>query len=220
MLVLAILIGLYYIFFFTHIPDTLVYIVKILPMLLIIGYAIRLPLVRTNYHNWLIVGLVFCMIGDYTLQWFIVGLSFFLTGHIFYIVAFFKTAVAKTPMAIKVGLTLYALFMMWWIAGTVFATGDFILGCAVIAYIAVIATMGLASFRTGSPLAIAAAFTFIISDSILAIDRFIMPLDIAHAGVMLTYYGAQLLFALSISQYSAIVKNDTMNSTYKGGVSS
>lgn len=220
MLTLAVLIGLCYIFLFTHIPESLTYFVKILPMLLIIAYTLRLPLTRTPYHQWLIVGLTFCMIGDYTLQWFIVGLSFFLTGHIFYIVAFMRTKQQRAPLAIKLAVTLYAGLMIWWIAGTVLATGDTVLALAVIAYITVIATMGITSFRTGSPLAISAAFLFILSDSILAIDRFITPLTIAHSGVMLTYYGAQLLFALSISQYSAITKSDTINSTYKGGVSS
>lgn len=114
MLTLAVLIGLCYIFLFTHIPESLTYFVKILPMLLIIAYTLRLQLTRTPYHRWLIVGLTFCMIGDYTLQWFIVGLSFFLTGHIFYIVAFMRTKQQRAPLAIKLAVTLYAGLMIWW----------------------------------------------------------------------------------------------------------
>ncbi len=84
-----ILLGLYYIFLFSHIAESLKLIFKVIPMLLIIILAaIQKPLHIKKYQLLIISGLVFCMIGDYTLQWFLIGLTSFLIGHIFYIFAF------------------------------------------------------------------------------------------------------------------------------------
>jgi uncharacterized membrane protein YhhN len=94
--------------------------------------------------------------------------------------------------------------MAVWIAGTVFSSGEIVLGIAVIAYISVILTMGWTAIRTGSTYATIGALLFISSDSYLAINKFVMPLPFSHEFIMLTYYSAQILIALSISQYSEI----------------
>jgi uncharacterized membrane protein YhhN len=41
------------------------------------------------------------------------------------------------------------------------------------------------------------AVSFLVSDSVLAIDRFATPFAAAHAVVMVTYYAAQILIARS-----------------------
>ncbi len=94
--------------------------------------------------------------------------------------------------------------MAIWIAGSVFKTGETILSIAVIAYIAVILTMGWTAIKTGSKFATIGALLFIASDSYLSINKFVMPLPLSHEVIMLTYYSAQLLIALSILQYSEI----------------
>lgn len=194
--------GFYYVFFFDFIDTSLKMVFKLIPMLLLIGLAFstKVP-VRAPYY-WLIsIGLIFCAIGDYTLQWFIVGLSFFLIGHVFYIFAFRSTNISTTPLFVKILLGAYGLFMLIWIAGSVFRNGDSILAIAVVAYMLVILTMGWTSFRTGSSLAIAGALLFITSDSILAINKFMFAVPYSHELIMFTYYGAQFLFMLSITQY-------------------
>jgi hypothetical protein len=60
------------------------------------------------------------------------------------------------------------------------------------------------AIRTGSIFAIIGSILFIASDSYLAINKFVMALPLAHEVIMLTYYSAQLLIALSILQYSEI----------------
>lgn len=198
-----ILCGLYYIFFFSHIPEGLTLIFKVIPMILIIILAAmqKVPHIK-KYQLLIIVGLVFCMIGDYTLQWFLFGLTSFLIGHIFYIFAFASTNERKLPTWAKFTLSAYGVIMGIWIAGTVFTSGETVLAVAVLAYISVIFMMGWTSIRTGSTLALIGALLFISSDSYLAINKFVMPLPFAHEVIMLTYYSAQLLIALSILQYS------------------
>ncbi|MFC9542962.1 lysoplasmalogenase [Lysinibacillus sp. NPDC056959] len=205
LLTCIILFGLYYIFFFSHITESLILIFKVIPMLLIIILA-ALPKNSgvKKYQLLIVIGLVFCMIGDYTLQWFLIGLSSFLIGHIFYIFAFLSTNERQVPTWVKIVLLVYGVSMAVWIAGTVFSSGEVVLGIAVIAYISVILTMGWTAIRTGSKFATIGALLFISSDSYLAINKFVMPLPFSHEVIMLTYYGAQILIALSILQYSEI----------------
>lgn len=194
--------GFYYVLFFNSIDASLKMVFKLIPMLLLIGLAFSTKLPERAPYYWLItIGLIFCAIGDYTLQWFIVGLSFFLIGHVFYIFAFRSTNVSSTPLYVKILLGAYGLFMLIWIAGSVFKSGDTILAIAVVAYMLVILTMGWTAFRTGSSLAIAGALLFITSDSILAINKFMFAVPYSHELIMFTYYGAQFLFMLSIAQY-------------------
>ncbi|MDM5246129.1 MULTISPECIES: lysoplasmalogenase [unclassified Lysinibacillus] len=200
-----ILFGLYYIFFFSHIAESLKLVFKVIPMLLIIILAATPKnLGIKKYQLLIVIGLVFCMVGDYTLQWFLVGLTSFLIGHIFYILAFSSTNERQVPTWAKIVLLVYGGSMAVWIVGTVFSSGEVVLGFAVIAYISVILTMGWTAIRTGSTLATIGAMLFIASDSYLAIDKFVMPLPFSHEFIMLTYYSAQILIALSILQYSEI----------------
>ena len=211
-----ILFGLYYIFFFSHIPEELTLIFKVIPMILIIILAAmqKVPHIR-KYQLLIIVGLIFCMIGDYTLQWFLFGLTSFLIGHIFYIFAFISTNERKLPTWAKFALSAYGVIIGAWIAGTVFTSGDTVIAVAVLAYISVIFMMGWTSIRTGSKFALIGALLFIASDSYLAINKFVMPLPYSHEVIMLTYYSAQLLIALSILQYS-----DSRNPLRQGVIAS
>jgi len=195
--------GFYYIFFYSHIEENLKLIFKVIPMLLIIILAASQKGFK-KYQLLIVVGLAFCMVGDYTLQWFLIGLTSFLIGHIFYIFAFSSTNERQVPTWAKVILLVYGASMAVWIAGTVLSSGDIVLGIAVIAYISIILLMGWTAIRTGSTFAIIGALLFIASDSYLAINKFVMPLSFSHEIIMLTYYSAQLLIALSILQYSEI----------------
>ncbi|QDQ00364.1 lysoplasmalogenase [Lysinibacillus fusiformis] len=197
--------GLYYIFFFSHITESLKLIFKVIPMILIIFLAAmqKVPHIK-KYQMLVITGLIFCMIGDYTLRWFLFGLTSFLIGHIFYIFAFASTNERKVPIWAKILLLVYGVCMAVWIAGTVFTSGETVLSIAVLAYISVILTMGWTAIRTGSTFATIGAMLFIASDSYLAINKFVLPLPFSHEIIMLTYYSAQLLIALSILQYSEI----------------
>ncbi|GLC88081.1 lysoplasmalogenase [Lysinibacillus piscis] len=197
------LFGLYYVFFFTHIQENLQLVFKVIPMILIIVLATTTKAASIpKYHRLVIIGLIFCTIGDYTLQWFLVGLTSFLIGHIFYIFAFSTVNERQVPAWAKISLLSYGIGMAIWVAGTVFSTGDIILGLAVIAYMAVILTMGWTAIRTGSTYATIGALLFIASDSYLSINRFVIVLPFSHEVIMLTYYSAQLFIAFSIVQYS------------------
>ena len=194
-----------YIFFIPEDPVGFKIFMKLVPMALIILLAFMTkPILSTTYKHWILIGLFVCMNADGVIYWFLAGLVTFFIGHIFYIIAF--RHMNRKPMPIWAGtlLLLYGVGMMVWIAGSQFQIGEHILGSAIIAYILILLIMGWTAIRTRLPLAIIGALLFIISDSILAIDRFVYAIEMRDALVMLTYYSAQVFIAISIG--SRVVK--------------
>lgn len=204
---LVIFFSILYIFFIPEQPFLLKISFKIIPLILMIIFVyLQRDSNNPAFSKWLLLGLVFCMLGDATLHWFILGLSFFLVGHIFYIVAFFKVKTKAINAYIAVFLLAYGMVMVAWIAGNIFRTGNYTLGVAVCCYIAIILTMGWSALQTHSPLIILGALSFIFSDSILAMDRFITDIPMSHVLIMTSYYCAQLFFTMSTLKYSVARK--------------
>lgn len=205
MLAAIVVFGAVYIFFIPPEPVGLKIFMKLIPMALIILFAATtLPLVSTTYKKILIMGLFVCMIADGVIYWFMAGLVTFFVGHLFYIFAFRQASRKSIPMWAAILLLLYGIGMAVWIAGSQFTSGNSVLGIAIVAYIAVILTMGWMAIKTGLKLAIIGALLFMFSDSVLAIDRFVLDIPYRDAFVMVTYYAAQVFFAASIG--SRVVK--------------
>lgn len=199
------LFALFYVFFLNVLDEQWYMLFKLIPMILLLVLAFTTTANHTKRYKLVVsIGLVFCAIGDYTLQWFLVGLSSFLIGHIFYIFAFRSTNEVSTPLFAKLGLSVYGLVMAFWIAGSLFITNDYVMAVAVMTYICVILTMGWMSFRTGTIWAIVGALLFIASDSVLAVNKFTISVPFSHEIIMFTYYGAQLCFVMSISKYDEL----------------
>lgn len=202
------LFSILYIFFIPPEPQLFKIIMKLVPMLLIILLAIKTPVrLSHTFKKFLLLGLFICMIADAVIYWFLPGLLTFFVGHLVYIFAFHR--LSRKPMSKLVGflLLLYGCIMAFWLAGTQLKADQTVLAFAIIAYIIVILIMGWTAIQTRLPLVIFGALLFIFSDSILAIDWFVQPIEFRDALVMFTYYGAQFLFALSIGsrvgKYSA-----------------
>lgn len=101
-----------YIFIIPPDPEIVKLIFKIIPMLLIIGYAwSNLPAVRERVHILIMIGLVFSTIGDAILHWFVIGLTAFLIGHLFYISAFKRVASVSLPKLVS--LFILVPFAVW-----------------------------------------------------------------------------------------------------------
>ena len=161
-------------------------------------------------HRLMIFGLLFCWMGDVLLMFepfnpifFILGLASFLCGHIFYIFYFSKLPSAPQkipqrnllmllPVAIYVFLLLYLLYP---------TLGD--MKIPVIVYGLVIATMlsmalwqGQKIDRKTALIFLAGATSFVISDSILAINKFYHPFSQSVFSIMFTYCLAQYLIVM------------------------
>jgi uncharacterized membrane protein YhhN len=156
------------------------------------------------YKSFLIAGLVFSLAGDVFLidpdKLFKAGLAAFLVAQILYIRAFLSVTPAKVDFLSVLPLLLFGMFMM----AILFPhLGKLKIPVAV--YILVITVMaGLAADRyvvMGGRLALrafAGAILFLISDAILALNKFARKIPYGRAMNLTTYFIAQWLLAMSI----------------------
>jgi uncharacterized membrane protein YhhN len=151
---------------------------------------------------WGVAALVFCLAGDVFLMLpqdlFVPGLASFLLGHVLFIAAF----VAERGDDPLWGLTIAAAVVALAISAGPVLRGavaqDTRLRVPVLAYMAVIGTMLATSALPSNWIAIAGAATFVLSDSILARNRFVKPFAHAHLATMVTYHAALALIVASL----------------------
>ncbi|ACX66869.1 YhhN family protein [Paenibacillus sp. Y412MC10] len=196
--------SLLYIFFIPSEPLLIKLLFKLIPMWLIILFAYRqFPPRATKVHYLLLSGLFFCMIGDGTLIWFVVGLTFFLIGHLFYTAGFLGKWRYSLPRLLSiVPIAAYSVWMGIQLVTSLNSNGEQALIFPVIAYIAVISTMLWTSVMTGNRLAMLGSLLFVISDSILSWNMFVSDILYSNVWIMTTYYAAQFLIARSISAFN------------------
>jgi len=180
-------------------------VAKPLTTVLIIGVAaIAATPLPASYKTLVVIGLLFSLLGDIALmfpaKWFTAGLVAFLTAHILYILAFKPGPGHQSSPTVFLPFVLYGLLMFF-----LLAPGLGKMKLPVLVYIGVITAMaGFAAGRFvdlgGTPplLAFAGAILFLISDSVLAYDRFARKVPRAQLLILGTYFPAQLLIALSI----------------------
>lgn len=181
------------------------YVFKPLATLLVLALALSVPAAPPAYRWAVVAGLALSTAGDVFLMLprdrFVAGLLSFLIAHLCYIYAF--SIGAPFPAA-------PLLWLPWFAAGgavvlVVWRGVKPALRGAVVAYVVVIAAMaGQATGRwqsVGGEAALAAALgaaLFVVSDSVLAINRFRRAFRAERVLTLGTYWMAQLLIALSI----------------------
>jgi alkylglycerol monooxygenase len=147
----------------------------------------------------LLAALVLCLAGDVFLMFegfFIPGLVMFLAAHLCYL-ALFRQGVRWFPSGRALAGTLAAAVVMY---AYLFPHLNPVLKVAVAAYALVIALMAAQAvgratvLRDAASMAVAiGAGFFMLSDTLLAINRFAQPLPMAQFWVLATYYAAQVL---------------------------
>ncbi|WP_106769708.1 lysoplasmalogenase [Paenibacillus faecalis] len=201
---IILLMSILYIFFIPSDPIAVKAVFKLIPMILIIGYAyMNMPYSKTRMHYIILIGLFFCMLGDaFIIWWFVYGLAAFLVGHLFYLTGFFsRWKFSVLRFACIVPIALYAYFMGDKLVHALELSGQESLIVPVIAYITVIALMLWSAIMTGNLWAIAGSILFTISDSILSWNMFISSISYSDVYIMTTYYSAQFLIARSLAGF-------------------
>lgn len=166
----------------------------------------------------LLNALIFSWIGDVILIfadiaeiYFILGLVSFLIAHITYCVLFNKQIIGEIQIN-KVLFGLGSLVIAFYLTAIILVLmpnlGD--LKIPVIVYAAVISTMLLFAFngyliwkKPGALYIFLGAITFVISDSILAFDKFHAPIEKSSFFIMLSYLVAQYLIVVGIIRLNA-----------------
>lgn len=187
-------------------PAWQVYLFKPLTTALLLVLAAFAPSVHCSAYRFAILaGLVLSLAGDVFLMLprdrFVAGLASFLAAHLAYIAAFQAGAAIPIDLQLLLPLGVVAATLLWWLWA-----GLGRLRVPVVLYTATIVVMVWRAWArsraiptVGPALAAAGAVLFLVSDSLLAIDRFRPSFHGARAAVQTTYVLAQALIALSIS---------------------
>ena len=177
---------------------------KPLPVLCLLLWLRSAP--ASAYSNWVAIGLGFSLLGDMLLEWpadlFVFGLGAFLLAHLAYLVAYLGDSRRLAPGALLIAAV---------VAGCMFALlasaglGALLLPVAFYS-LAIGCMLWRALARLGSPgitsqsawLAAIGAALFVLSDSLIGLNRFVAPFDGARYAIILTYWLGQLGIAASV----------------------
>ena len=138
--------------------------------------------------------LAFSALGDavleYSPNWFIGGLAAFLIAHIIYTVVFVRRWRGVRVSAGAVAVVIYSCVFAAWLLPEV---GTIVLPVAI--YVAAITAMVASAFmaRFSNRWVEIGAVLFLISDTVLAVDRFRMPVPLPDWIIWPSYYVGQYL---------------------------
>lgn len=187
-------------------PYPFSWLIKILPILVLVYITslevivkAALPKIANNQTpnpngktvTLLLTALLFSACGDILLalqgeHFFIFGLGSFLIAHLFFIISFkpfVKQNLIYIPLYLLPGLALFGLM----------AESLNALFIPVLVYMLVLLTMAVAtllSVKSNKWMIIGGIF-FVISDSLIGINKFYTDIPYSHLWIMLTYYTAQ-----------------------------
>ncbi|MFE0499646.1 lysoplasmalogenase [Lysobacter soli] len=177
---------------------------------LLIGWSVwRTPSALPRYRTWLLIGLVLSTAGDVFLMLpvdaFVAGLASFLLAHVTYLIALKQRErlfAAIWPFALYAVVAALVLSQLW--PGL---PGE--LRVPVVVYVVVLAAMAAQALavwwrrRDGAALYSAwGGACFVLSDALLAWDRFVAPFAAASFAVLASYWLAQWGLARSVPRRS------------------
>ncbi|MCP3674333.1 MAG: lysoplasmalogenase [Gammaproteobacteria bacterium] len=161
-------------------------------MLALLAFSVKH--IETVSDKLFVTGLIFSTVGDFILDydganWFIFGLGSFLIAHIFYLFSLKPLEVKRVPIAILYFIYGIAMFV---IIGS--SLGQ--LFVPVLIYMSVLLLMGIFTLisKKSNQWLIVGGISFIMSDSLLGINKFYSDVPLSHVLIMVSYYFAQ--FAL------------------------
>jgi len=181
-------------------PQRVIYIAKPLTTSLLVLVALLAKTPERSYQIAIVVGLLLSLAGDVFLMLpgdrFIAGLVSFLAAHIAYIVAFMGGGDHFALLLPYVLVALAVLAFLWPRLGKLkIPVVIYVVALVVMAWQAAVRAATIESAFTMA--AAVGAVLFVISDGVLAINRFRLKFHAAQGVIMTTYVAAQMLIALS-----------------------
>lgn len=190
-------------------PSILAAVIKILPILCLCGFVIMQGVSLSANHDYnrrILLGLIFSLFGDIFIVWehshFNFGVVSFGVAHLLY-----ATAFGFEPINLIVFLALlipsvhtYCLYLPNLEGFLIGAIGGYMLMITIMIWRAITGLQVSLRGQTWQWTKLSScigAVSFGISDLILGVDKFYLPIPFARVIVMITYYGAQLGIALS-----------------------
>ena len=170
-------------------PYTYSFIIKVIPTLSLV--ALAFIAVSGSRGKLLFTSLLFCAAADVALEiaggkYFIIGLGLYLIAHIMFIITFSRDLKPqKSRIPVITMLIVYATIMA-------FVLTPYLKDMTIPVYIYLTAITLMAVFAalrdSRNDFTLYGAIAFVVSDSILAINKFMMPVTAADYLVMITYY--------------------------------
>ena len=193
-------------------PYPLSWLLKLLPIMVLLHFSWkRICETKEPAHKLFIIGLVFSAFGDFFLgydpvNWFVFGLGSFLVAHIFYILSlipFLEKVKAVKRLPIVALYCLYGVSMFSLIYG---GLGDLFI--PVFVYMTVLLLMGITTLlsQKSNKWLIIGGVSFILSDSLIGLDKFYQEIPFASLLIMSTYYLAQFSLVKGLFETNTTLK--------------
>jgi uncharacterized membrane protein YhhN len=175
--------------------------------------------VWSPFHRLIVFALLFSWIGDVILQlaqfrevFFVGGLASFLVAQFLYLIAFFLTRgenILARRMYLVLPVVLYGVLILW-----LLWEGMEDMKAPVTIYTVVILTMLAGAVNRKEKvnpqsyqMVLLGAILFVVSDSMIAINKFTQPFELARVAIMTSYITAQYLIVIGcIRQYGLTLK--------------
>lgn len=161
-----------------------------------------------TYRRWIGIGLVFSLAGDILLDWpgdlFVFGLGAFLIAHLAYLRAYCsdsrQPALPALLLALIAGGAMFAVLASSGLGELLIPVTCYATAISLMLWRA-LARIGHPHLRPRSTwLAAGGATLFVLSDSLIGIDRFVASFDAAPYAIILTYWLGQWGIAASAFQ--------------------
>jgi uncharacterized membrane protein YhhN len=171
-------------------------------MVLLIALAWLLHADVVSYGQFLLAGLVLSLVGDVLLLGdsdvhFLGGLIAFLLGHLAYIAAF-RRVPGDGPIWPGVLLVVLVVGLVMWVRLLPRLRSDWREGAPLVLYAVIIGAMAALAWATGLWVVGLGATLFLVSDTVLAYQRFVGDLPHGRLVVMVTYHLAQVLIVVGL----------------------
>ncbi len=180
----------------------------------VIGYFdSQVKQITKGIAKWVVLALIFSLLGDVLLMFqeknsifFLLGLSAFLIAHIFYIIFFHKVRVKENiksnPWLLVVVVIYYATLISLLSPYLADMKIPVLVYGIVISFMFMLAVhMLFVKNKPAGQWMMVGALLFIMSDSILAINKFYQPFEAASVLIMLTYGLAQFFIVHGAIKY-------------------
>lgn len=190
------------------------YLLKPATLILLIAWFVRASSgLNSGMAHWFALGLFFSLAGDIFLMLprdrFVAGLVAFLIAHVFYIIGFNPSLPPFTPLGLFFSMVVAAIGKQIYIkvAAGLTEKGKSALIKPVLAYVLVIAVMVISAlftlFRAEWALIPALAVSlgaalFMLSDVILALNRFVAPIKHGRFFNLASYHLGQIILMLGV----------------------
>jgi alkenylglycerophosphocholine/alkenylglycerophosphoethanolamine hydrolase len=182
---------------------------KGIPVIILLLWLREAP--TGSYRRWISIGLVFSLAGDLLLAWpddlFVFGLGAFLIAHLAYLRAYLTDCKQPAWLALIIALlaggSMFALFASTGLGPLLIPVACYALAICIMLWRALARLKQTDISRNSALFAAGGAALFVLSDSMIGINRFVWPFEASNVTIILSYWLGQWGIAASVFNRTA-----------------